>query len=311
MNIKNTLRGLNISIQKMLVLGMIFAFAGGAVAYAQFYRTTLPLLEFGYGYGYGYDNGDGYGYGYSFKSGVNNYSDYGFFGDDGSAVINSIDTTKTTLAVTYTTTYTATNSVEYGEGDYDASTDPELETADEYTVTITGLTCGTEYDVRVLSEDAGGNIWNNNATTKSTSACSSGGGGGSSGGSSSAINPILLSSDVPTLQNQLRGLLLHMVAILQAQLQSLGGDMNLSEILERTLRISMLGDDVLKLQQFLNSDPATQLAVVGAGSPGNETRYFGPLTDAAVKKFQEKHGLTVDGIVGPKTLAVIKALLGR
>ncbi|MCF7831358.1 MAG: peptidoglycan-binding protein [Candidatus Pacebacteria bacterium] len=102
-----------------------------------------------------------------------------------------------------------------------------------------------------------------------------------------------------------------MVAILQAQLQSLGGDMNLSEILERTLRISMLGDDVLKLQQFLNSDPATQLAVVGAGSPGNETRYFGPLTDAAVKKFQEKHGLTVDGIVGPKTLAVIKALLGR
>ena len=48
-----------------------------------------------------------------------------------------------------------------------------------------------------------------------------------------------------------------------------------------------VGDDVRQLQMFLNGDPRTQLAVSGVGSPGNESRYYGRVTQTAVRKYQE------------------------
>ena len=73
------------------------------------------------------------------------------------------------------------------------------------------------------------------------------------------------------------------------------------------------GEQVMKLQQILNSDSETQIAVSGAGSPGNETTLFGSLTEAAVKKFQVKYGIAGSGdagygYVGPKTRAQLNAL---
>ncbi|PPK65884.1 peptidoglycan-binding domain-containing protein [Actinokineospora auranticolor] len=63
-----------------------------------------------------------------------------------------------------------------------------------------------------------------------------------------------------------------------------------------TIRRGAKGDPVRELQRILNAWYPTlpQLAVDGD---------FGPATEARVKHMQERAGLTVDGIVGPKTWA--------
>lgn len=89
--------------------------------------------------------------------------------------------------------------------------------------------------------------------------------------------------------------------------------------IERTLYLGMSGEDVRELQKILNRDPATSILAPGAGSPGQETPYFGLKTQDAVIRFQEKHriellaplGLTAGtGIVGPSTRRVLASLDG-
>ena len=62
------------------------------------------------------------------------------------------------------------------------------------------------------------------------------------------------------------------------------------------LRKGSSGDEVEELQVLLN-------ARYGAGLEADGD--FGTKTEAAVKSFQKAHGLTIDGIVGPKTWAAL------
>ena len=66
----------------------------------------------------------------------------------------------------------------------------------------------------------------------------------------------------------------------------------------KTLRRGAKGEEVRELQTLLAKDGST-LEIDGI---------FGIGTLSAVKSFQKRHGLTVDGIVGPKTWAELDKL---
>jgi hypothetical protein len=86
----------------------------------------------------------------------------------------------------------------------------------------------------------------------------------------------------------------------------------------RTLRPGSKGEDVRELQRFLNRSNVL-VAAKGAGSPGQETDYFGLSLASAVKRFQEANrgqiltpfGLKAGtGIFGDKTRQLIQGRMG-
>lgn len=67
----------------------------------------------------------------------------------------------------------------------------------------------------------------------------------------------------------------------------------------RPLSRGSSGDDVRQLQEFLAQDKEIY-------PEGLRTGFFGPSTEAAIKRWQKKQGITALGIVGPKTIAKFK-----
>lgn len=88
-------------------------------------------------------------------------------------------------------------------------------------------------------------------------------------------------------------------------------------IFTQILRPKMIHNDVKELQKFLNKNGYI-LTLSGPGSPGQETEYFGTLTQLALVKFQEANFDTIlkplnltkgTGIFGEATLAFVNSLL--
>ncbi|MFA4890447.1 MAG: peptidoglycan-binding domain-containing protein [Candidatus Paceibacterota bacterium] len=90
----------------------------------------------------------------------------------------------------------------------------------------------------------------------------------------------------------------------------------ISAVFSSGLGRGMTSTDVRRLQQLLNKHADTQISSFGTGSPGNETEYFGSLTEKAVQKFQKKYNITTEddsayGYVGPKTRAKIQEVFSK
>lgn len=73
--------------------------------------------------------------------------------------------------------------------------------------------------------------------------------------------------------------------------ETVGSKVPLCEI-TRGLTIGATGEDVRCLQRYLNW-AGHMVALSGAGSPGNETEYFGPLTQKAVIQWQNANATQV------------------
>lgn len=189
------------------------------------------------------------------------------------------------------------------------------------TVTVTPASSGT-------CNTGGGGV------SSGGSSSSSGGGGGGGGGASVTVAPKTTTTPAPVLGAAV-GLsvaqaqsILNLLASFNADKSiidavrsvftgkattgtvavSVSAPAGVSASFTRGLTVGSRGADVKRLQQLLNADPTTRIAASGAGAPGSETEYLGPLTTKAVEKFQVKYGVAKAGdpgygYVGPKTRA--------
>jgi len=116
------------------------------------------------------------------------------------------------------------------------------------------------------------------------------------------------------LQAQITALLAQIQA-LQSQLSSSSssvssGSVPASLLSSGNLTLGSKGAAVMDLQKFLNANGA-QVAASGAGSSGNETSTFGPLTKAALAKWQAANGVSpAAGFFGSLTRAKLAVISG-
>jgi len=200
---------------------------------------------------------------------------------------------------------------------YGTSTDYGLEVkttsyVTSHSVTLTDLTPETTYHYQIKSKDSSGNVGNytdKTFTTLSEEEAEEVG--------EKKVEEREVEEEKPIEEmtaEELKAKITEIIALinqLKARLAQLTGaayEGCTITSFDRNLSQGMSGDDVKCLQIILNSDPDTQLAETGVGSPGNETNYFGPLTKAAVIKFQEKYA---DEVLAPWGLTKGTGFVGK
>ena len=75
---------------------------------------------------------------------------------------------------------------------------------------------------------------------------------------------------------------------------------------DRSDRVSVLRERLIRLGDLSPEERVASGEVMNdASAPANDAHVFDPALEAAVRRFQERHGLNTDGAVGPMTLAAV------
>ncbi|OGZ97626.1 MAG: hypothetical protein A2679_01395 [Candidatus Sungbacteria bacterium RIFCSPHIGHO2_01_FULL_54_26] len=128
---------------------------------------------------------------------------------------------------------------------------------------------------------------------------SSGGGGGGGGGGSSAP-----AAPVPATVDKVSQLKQQIAAVQQQISQKIGAAASSAvSLITRNLSLGDRNADVKALQQLLSKDKEIYPEGLASG-------LFGPATQRAVKKFQQKYGISQLGNVGPATRAKLNEVFG-
>ncbi|MDD5435246.1 MAG: Ig-like domain-containing protein, partial [Nitrospira sp.] len=121
---------------------------------------------------------------------------------------------------------------------------------------------------------------------------------------------------IASLKLQIQAIL-EQIQALQEQLALLTGSSGITGIpsdfiFNTSFDIGDTGDEVKYLQILLNQDPDTKVSDAGAGSPGNETSYYGARTQQAVVRFKQKYSIgTANTHIGTYTLQKLNEILDQ
>jgi peptidoglycan hydrolase-like protein with peptidoglycan-binding domain len=118
-----------------------------------------------------------------------------------------------------------------------------------------------------------------------------------------ASSPLALAQETTTNTTSQSALLaqieslMKLIANLQSQITAARGEI---KELAQDLKLGSQSDEVEEIQELLASDPE----LFGVTPTG----YYGPLTEAAIKKLQDRYGLPVTGIVDEATRELMREL---
>ena len=163
----------------------------------------------------------------------------------------------------------------------------------DFSYTLTGLSSNTTYHYRAYATNSAGTVMSDGDMTFTTNTSS-----GSSGGGA-LVNPV-----VPIAKNA--GIPPQTVKEKKSVV-----------LFAKTFRKGMTHEEILMLQKFLNTH-GYGLMGAGPGSNGNETNFFGSLTEEAVSRFQTDYAKEIlaplllqnpTGIFGSNTLKTANEIL--
>lgn len=200
----------------------------------------------------------------------------------------------TNVTITWTSDEDSSSSVSYGSTDSYGSTTTEIDTTTRVTshsVTISGLSCASNYHYKVISKDLASNTSIDNDNTFTTTACPIINTGGPA--------PIWILQSMNTAN--------------QASLNNSSGQGSSTTTFNfsKNLQSGFKDLEVKELQKFLNSNGFT-VSKSGAGSNGKETVVFGQATKSALIKFQKANNIRpAVGYFGPITKKHINNLIKK